>query len=364
MLMKKLEESPFVPKFARLRGCRPAAFYLLLLAVVSVAAAQCSVDPTTGGLAGFVGSAVRLPPSGTWAILGALGGWIAGTMLVASIAKRALHGDGRRAAWRRALVAAGSALSAGLAGALYAVDGDLQRAVVFWGAPAAGAVILLALPRPWRVVAAAGITAGAALVVVGLILTPNPRDARAGTDISAFAGQDRVYVERVISADTYGCGVEFKTHAPLEDMRDYLSQVISIEPVDAETRLMRARISNWMRLPSYTVSVHLTKETSLLVRPEYLVVCLTDGPERRADEIDNDGLPYPAPWRWRRSADGGASWADVPHNPHRESDETAGYAFRHVPTRADLADENVRLRACVNVRGGGEVCSAGARPSP
>ena len=70
MLMKKLEESPFVPNFARLRGCRPAAFYLLLLAVVSVAAAQWSVDPTTSGLAGFVGSALRLPPSETWAILG------------------------------------------------------------------------------------------------------------------------------------------------------------------------------------------------------------------------------------------------------------------------------------------------------
>ena len=361
--MKSEEESAPAPQSAPSCGCGYAVFYFLLIAVAAVVSAQWSVDPTVGGLAGFVGSALRLPPSGTWAILGALGGWLAGTMLAASVAKRALPGDERRAIWRRAFVIAGSALFAGLAGALYAANA-LPASVVFLGAPAAGAVILLRLPRLWRVVVAAGITAGAALIVIGLILTPRPSNVRAGTDLGAFTGQERVYAEQVLSADTYGCGVEFKTHAPLKDTRDYLARVISIEPIDAESHLMRARISNSMRLPSYVASVHLTKETTAIVRREYVVVCLTDGPERRAEEVGADGLAYPAPWRWRRSADGGASWTDVPHNPHRESDETAGYTFRYVPTPADLADENVRLRACVNVRGGGEVCSAAASPSP
>ena len=360
--MQSEEESAPVPKSAPPCGCGYAVFYFLLIAVAAVVSAQWSVDPTTGGVAGFIGSALRLPPSGTWAALGLLGVWLAGTMLAASIAKRALPGDERRAIWRRAFVVVGSALSAGLAGALYAADRALLGAVMFWGAPVAGVFILVGLPRLWRVVVTAGITAGAALIVIGLILTPRPISARAGTDISAFTGQERVYAEQVVSADLYGCGVKFTTHAPARRVRDYLSRVIDIDPIDAESRLMRVQVSNWMRLPSYTLPVYLTKETTAIVRREYVVVCLTDGPERRAEEVGADGLAYPAPWRWRRSADGGASWADVPHSPHRKSDRTAGYTFRYVPTPADLADENVRLRACVNVRGGGEVCSAATRP--
>ena len=358
-MTQSAKESAPVPKTAPPCGCGYAVFYFLLITVAAVVAAQWSVDPTVGGIAGFVGSALRLPPSGTWAALGALGVWLAGTMLAASVAKRALPGDERRV-----FVVVGSALSAGLAGALYAADRALLGAVMFWGAPVAGVFILVGLPRLWRVVVTAGTTAGAALIVIGLILAPRPISARAGTDLSAFTGQERVYAEQVVSADLYGCGVKFTTHAPARRVRDYLSRVIDVEPIDAESRLMRVQVSNWMRLPSYTLPVYLTKETTAIVRREYVVVCLTDGPERRAEVVGDDGLHHLAPWRWRRSADGGASWADVPHNPHRESDETAGYTFRYVPTRADLADENVRLRACVNVRGGGEVCSAAASPRP
>ena len=363
-MMKKAEESAGVPKTAPPCGCGHAAFYVLLLAVAAVVAAQWSVDPTTGGIAGFVGSALQLPPQGTWRVLGLLGGWLAGTLLAASVAKRALPADRGRAVWRRAFVVIGSALSAGLAGLLYTADGDLPRAVMFCcAAPGAGAVILVHLPHRQRVIVTAGITAGAALIVVGLILTQQPSSARAGTDISAFTGQERVYAKQVFSADEYyGCDTEFETQSYAKSRGDYLSRVIDIEPIGAESHLMRVQISNWMRLPSYTVSVYLTKETTALVRREYVVVCLTDGPERRAEEVGGNGVPYPAPWRWRRSADGGASWADVPHSPHLESDKTAGYTFRYVPTRADLADERVRLRACVNVRGGGAVCSAGASP--
>ena len=366
--MKKAEESASVPKTAPPCGCGHAAFYVLLLAVAAVVAAQWSVDPTTGGIAGFVGSALQLPPQGTWRVLGLLGGWLAGTLLAASVAKRALPADRGRAVWRRAFVLIGSALSAGLAGLLYTAHGDLPRAVMFCcAAPGAGAVILVHLPHRRRVIATTGITAGAALIVVGLIPTQQPSSARAGTDLSAFTGQERVYAKQVLSADEYyGCDTEFETQSYAKSRSDYLSRVINIEPIGAESHLMRVQISNWMRLPSYTVSVYLTKETTALVRREYVVVCLTDGPERRAEEVGGNGVPYPAPWRWQRSNDGGASWADVPHSPHHsphlESDKTARYTFRYVPTRADLADERVRLRACVNVRGGGEVCSAGASP--
>ena len=138
----------------------------------------------------------------------------------------------------------------------------------------------------------------------------------------------------------------------------------------------RIRVNNTWGVPAYSVSLHFSQfrnghyppgvaaGTIMAVRPDYLTVCLTGGPKRRDVEVGDNGLSRLAPWRWRRSADGGASWADVPHSPHRESNKTEVYTFRYVPTPADLADENVRLRACVNVRAGGEVCSAGASPRP
>lgn len=185
-MTKRAEESGSVPKTAPICGCGHAVFYVLLLAVAAVVAAQWAVDPTTGGIAGFVGSALRLPPQGTWRVLGLLGGWLAGTLLAASVAKRALPADRGRAVWRRAFVVIGSALSAGLAGLLYTADGDLPRAVMFCcAAPAAGAVLLVHLPHRRRVIATAGITAGAALIVVGLVLTQQPSSALARARTSA-----------------------------------------------------------------------------------------------------------------------------------------------------------------------------------
>ena len=97
--MKSEKESAPVPKSAPPCGCGYAVFYFLLIAVAAVVSLQWSVDPTVGGVAGFIGSALRLPPSGTWAILGVHRGWLG----CGKSGRRIVHGiHGRGAPLRRA----------------------------------------------------------------------------------------------------------------------------------------------------------------------------------------------------------------------------------------------------------------------
>ena len=196
----------------------------------------------------------------------------------------------------------------------------------------------------------------------------------------SFTEEERPYVERIENAwDQYPCDYGFRPDArtlKAASPIDFAAGVTDLEVLSDRAHRARMRVNNTWGVPAYSVSLHFSQfrnghyppgvaaGTIMAVRPDYLTVCLTGGPKRRAVEVGDNGLSRLAPWRWLRSADGGASWADAPHSPHRESNKTEGYTFRYVPTPADLADENVRLQACVNVRGRGEVCSAGASPRP
>ena len=355
MMMKSVEEPAPGNESASLCGFEYGLCYLFLGAVAVVVAVQYSVDPAIGGISGFISSALRLPFSETWGLIGALGCWLAGTILVAWVAKRIPPERERGALLRRALVLIGSAAAAGLAAWLYSVDRGLLPALAFWTAPAAGVLILVKVSMLWRAALLILVAASATVAVVGLILTLQPSNARAGTDWSAFTEQERVYAEQLIETN-YDCHDKIKPFAPTKTSRDYVSRVIDVDILGPGQYRALLQVSNRMRLPTHRIALYYAERARVDVRPEYVSVCLLE-PWR------SNRAPS-APWRWRRSADGGASWADIPHNPHTQSAKTAGYTYRYVPTKADLADANILLRACVDVRGGGEVCTPGVRPRP
>ena len=340
-----------VPACGRLH----ALYCLLFLAVEAVVFVHYAIDPAIGGTAGFVSSVLRLQASESSALIGALGCWLGGTILIAWAAKRMPPERIRGARLRRALVLISSLSVAGLAAWMYSADRNLLPILAFWIAPAAGALILMRLPRLCRMAIATGIALFAAIVVLGLTQVLQPSNARAGTDLSEFTGQERVYAER-LTRENYDCQDAIKAFAPTKTSRDYVSRVIDVDILGPGQYRALLQVSNRLRLPSHRIALHYTERARVDVRPKYVGVCLLEPwQSRRAGS---------APWRWRRSADRGASWADVPHSPHKESAETEGYTYRYAPTKADLADANILLRACVDVRGGGEVCSPGVSPKP
>ena len=354
-MVKSVEEPASADEGLLLCGLEYGLCYLFLGAVAAVVAAQYSVDPAIGGIAGFISSVLRLPFSETWGLAGALGCWLAGAILIAWAAKRMLPERKRGAILRRALVLIGSLSVAALGAWLYSVDRNLLPTLAFWTAPAVGVFVLIKVSVRWRAILLSLVTASAAVIVVGLILTPRPSSAWAGTDWSAFTERERIYAEWIVRQDLKYCG-SIRVSAPAKKARDFASRVIDVDILGPGQYRARLQVSNWMRLPSHRIALHYTERARVDVRPDYVSVCLLEPWQSNRAES--------APWRWRRSSDGGASWADVPHSPHRESAETEGYTYRYVPTKADLADANILLRACVDVRGGGEVCAPGVSPRP
>ena len=343
--------------------CCGAGPYLLALAAQSVVLLQFNVHPSVGGPSGALSSALQTAPSQVW-----LAAHIA--LAALGVALYALRASRRMLiAWCVviAIVALGASMgkATGIPWIQITLGFDLlatSRIFAFFMAPATGVMLFNRIRGRARTLAGIAVGIAAAFIVIGWA---------AGSG-GPFTEEERLYVERIESAQ-YPCYHGFIPWVPslkaYPSYENFAARVTDLRVTDLEllgggAHQARIRVNNTWGVPAYSVSLHFSHETIMAVRPDYLVVCLTDGPERRAEEVGGNGLPYPAPWRWQRSADGGASWTDVPYSPHRESDKTARYTFRYVPTRADLADERVRLRACVNVRGGGEVCSASASPRP
>ena len=344
--------------------CCGAGPYLLALAAQSVILLQFNVHPSVGGPSGALSSALQIAPSQVW-----LAAHIA--LAALGVALYALRASRRMLiAWCVviAIVALGALMGQVDLYPLIRTTPELDppeldlldlRALAFFIAPATGVMLFNRIRGRARTLAVIAAGVAVAFIVIGW---------GAGRVIGgSFTEEESPYVERIESTrEQYPCDFGFSPRARSlkGNPKDFAARVTDLEVLGDDAHRARIRVNNTWGVPAYSVSLHFSQETIMAVRPDYLVVCLTDGPERRAEEVGDDGATYPAPWRWQRSADGGASWTDVPHSPHRESDKTARYTFRYVPTRADLADERVRLRACVNVRGGGEVCSAGASPRP
>ena len=352
------------------RSCCGAGPYLLALAAQAVVLLQFDVHPSVGGPSGALSSVLQAVPSPVWQTahiaLAALG-----------VALYALQAS------RRMLIAWGVVVAIAALGVAIgsldwrpwiqpAPDIDLLRAFAFFIAPATAVMLHNRIRGRARTLAVIAAGVAVAFIVVGWA---------AGRVVGgSFTEEERPYVERIENAgDLYPCDYGFRPGArtlKASSFEDFAARVTDLEILGDDAHRARMRVNNTWGVPAYSASLHFSQfrnghyppgvaaGTIMAVRPDYLTVCLTGGPKRRAVEVGDNGLSRLAPWRWRRSADGGASWADAPHSPHRESNKTEGYTFRYVPTPADLADENVRLRACVNVRAGGEVCSAGASPRP
>ena len=343
--------------------CCGAGPYLLALAAQSVVLLQFNVHPSVGGPSGALSSALQIAPSQVWLTahiaLAALG-----------VALYALRSSRRMLiAWCVviAIVALGASMgrATGIPWIQITHGFDLlatSRIFAFFIAPATGVMLFNRIRGRARTLAGIAVGVAAAFIVIGWA---------AGSG-GPFTEEERPYVERIESAQ-YPCYHGFipwtpslKAYPSYENFAARVTdlRVTNLELLGGGAHRARIRVNNTWGIPAYSVLLYFSQGTVMAVRPDYLTVCMADGPKGRALEVGARLLTYIAPWRWQRSADGGASWADVPHSPHLESDKTAGYTFRYVPTRGDLADERVRPRACVNVRGGGEVCSAGASPRP
>ena len=341
------------------RTCCGAGPYLLALAAQSVVLLQFNVHPSVGGPSGALSSILQTAPSQVWLTahiaLAALG-----VALYALRASRQML-----IAWCVviAIVALGALMGrpTGIPLIQTTLGFDLlatSRIFAFFIAPATGVMLFNRIRGRARTLAVIAVGVAVAFIVIGWA---------AGRVIGgSFTEEERPYVERIESAwDQYPCDYGFRPQArtlKASSFEDFAARVTDLELLGDGAHRARIRVNNTWGIPAYSVLLYFSQGTVMAVRPDYLTVCMADGPKGRALEVGARLLTYIAPWRWQRSADGGASWADVPYSPHRESDKTARYTFRYVPTRADLADENVRLRACVNVRGGGAVCSAGASP--
>ena len=351
------------------RTCCGAGPYLLALAAQSVVLLQFNVHPSVGGPSGALSSALQFAPSQVW-----LAAHIALAALGAAL--HALRASRRMLiAWCIviAIVALGALMGQVDLYPLIRTTPELDlpefdlldlRALAFFIAPASGVMLFNRFRGRARTLAVIAAGVAVAFIVIGW---------GTGRVIGgSFTEEERPYVERIESArEQYPCDFGFSPRARSlkGNPKDFAAKVTDLELLGDGAHRARIRVNNTWGIPAYSVLLYFSRGTVMAVRPDYLTVCLADGPKGRAMEVGARLRTYIAridiaPWRWQRSADGGASWADVPYSPHLESDKTAGYTFRYVPTRADLADENVRLRACVSVRGGGEVCSAGASPRP
>ena len=186
--------------------------------------------------------------------------------------------------------------------------------------------------------------------------------------IKPLTEDERSYANYLTKDGDYNCDFGFRSpgrNFVSRSAHDRVFRVVDVERQSDGIYKARVHVSGPISpLPSYGAVIYFAAQTTTIVRPDYVGACSNDNMRLRR-----------APWRWQRSADRGASWADVPRSPHTQSAETgytyryfpavtARYTFRYVPTKADLADANILLRACVDIRGGGEVCTPGVSPRP
>lgn len=204
MVMKSVEEPAHGNKDAALCGCEYALCHLFLAFAAAVVALQSSVDPAVGGISGFISSAARLPFFEPWGLIGALGCWLAGMILIAMGAKRVI------------------------------------KVSILWRA----ALLIL-------------VVASATVAVVGLILTLQPSNARAGTDLSAFTDQERVYAEQLIR-ENYDCQDAIKAFVNLRGGEgfEYVSRVIDVDILGPGQYRALLQASNSWRLPTHRISLY------------------------------------------------------------------------------------------------------------
>ena len=325
--------------------------YSLLWAAQFTLLLQFTMDPSLGGLAGAVTAAALLPPVWAWGVFWVALGWSAIAVLARNAALKILPFRKRESSVARTaigVVAIGA--SAGLAAWLFWVGpAVLLWLLTFFAAPAGALIAIRRMRSACRKVVIGAFAAAIAVVLLGWGMLAVESNA-----LHALEERERGYAEIVVNSSDYICELDFER----------VSRIRGVDRLGDDLYRVRARISQpLLTTPSYAVSVYFADETTTIVRPNYVGACL-NARDGRAEEIGENGAAYLAPWRWQRSADGGASWADVPHSPHRQSSRTAGYTYRYVPTEADLADANILLRACVDIRGDGEVCAPGVSPRP
>ena len=328
--------------------------YALLWAAQFTLLIQLTMDPSLGGLAGATTSAALLLPVWAWGVFWTALGWSA----IAVLARRAALNiwplrKTESPVARTVIGAAAVGTSAGLAAWLFWVGpAALLWILTFFAAPAGALIAIRRMQDACRKVVIGALAATITVVLLGWGLLSIERNA-----LHSLAERERGYAEIVVNSSDYVCDLDFER----------VSRIRGVDRLGDNLYRARARISQrllMLTIPSYAVSVYFADETTTTVRPDYMEACL-NAKDIRAEEIGETGGAYLAPWRWRRSADGGASWADVPHSLHRQSAETEGYTYRYAPTKADLADANILLRACVDIRGGGgEVCAPGVSPRP
>ena len=349
--------------------------YALWMAAQFLFSLQWSVEPSVGGLSGLISSASRTMPLWGWTALYWALGWL-GTAYAMAILFKALPVKALPASIRKAPSAriAGAAVALGASAALfawlYSSHYLLPWTTSFFMAPMAMVVIIDRLSVAYKKAAFAALAATAIMLFTGWCapsLAP-----------IFFTEDERAYANLVTKpGGYYDCDFGFHSSGEFiaKYSHDYADRVVDVERQGEGVYKARVHVSRPFGVPYYGADVYFARETTTIVRPDYVEACL-NAKDIRAEEIGENGEESSAPWRWRRSADGGASWADVPHSPHKESAETegytyryapaetAGYTYRYVPTKADLADADILLRACVDVRGGGEVCTPGVSPSP
>ena len=323
-------------------------YYALWMAAQTIFCLQWSVEPSVGGLSGLISAVTRAAPLWSWIALYWALGWL-GTAYAMALPFKALPASIRRATRARVV---GAAVALGASAALFAWLHSshylLPWTASFFTAPLAMVVIVDRLSSLYKKAAFTAFGAAAALIVAGWF-APSLVVA-----IKPLTEDERSYANYLTSG--YNCDFGFRrTRSFLaRSVHDYVFRVVDVERQTNGLYKARVHVSGPISpLPSYGAVIYFAEQTTTIVRPDYVGACSNDSRRLRR-----------APWRWQRSADGGASWADVPHNPHTQSAVTARYTFRYVPTEADLADASILLRACVDVRGGGELCSPGVSPRP
>ena len=328
--------------------------YALWMAAQTIFCLQWSVEPSVGGLSGLISAVTRAAPLWSWTALYWALGWL-GTAYAMALPFKALPASIRTAPRARV---AGAAVALGASAALFAWLHSshhlLPWTASFFTAPLAMVVIVDRLAAAYKKAAFAAFGAAAALIVAGWF-APSLVVA-----IKPLTEDERSYANYLTETSGYNCDFGFRrTRSFLaRSVHDYVFRVVDVERQTNGLYKARVHVSGPISpLPSYGAVIYFAEQTTTIVRPDYVGACSSDSRRLRR-----------APWRWQRSADGGASWADVPHSPHTQSGgytyrylpaETAGYTYRYV-----LADANILLRACVDVRYGGEVCTPGVSPRP
>ena len=356
--LRRARTAPFEPvppeAWSRRDGVGPVRYpcliglghYALWMAAQTIFGLQGIIEPSVGGLSGLISSVTRAAPLWSWIALYWALGWL-GTAYAMTLPFKALPASIRRAPHGRVV---GAAVALGASAALFAwlyssPDSLGIWATSFFMAPMAMVFIVDRLSAVYKKAAFAALGTATALIVAGWF-APSLVVA-----IKPLTEDERSYANYLTKDGDYNCDFGFRSPGRNFVSRSAHDRVFRVVDVERQTNGIykaRVHVSPPLSPPSYGAVVYFAAQTTTIVRPDYVGACSSDNMRLRR-----------APWRWQRSANGGASWADVPRSPHYPR-----YTYRYVPTEADLADANILLRACVDVRGGGEVCTPGVSPRP